>query len=159
MSKSISQLLLGAIALLVIGFYIGKNFSGSDNKATTTTTSPVNTGNKVNEPSTHAASAENTIRSVAGVPQRALDVLQYVRAHGEPMEGYVGGRTFGNYEHRLPETDEKGNPMHYREWDVNPKIEGQNRGTERLITSANGQAWYTGDHYQTFIEIKPDGSK
>jgi guanyl-specific ribonuclease Sa len=154
MSKNIAQLLLGAIVLLAIGFYVGKSFSGSGNTANTTVPGPVNSGNKVNGPSTTAAPEENTTHAVAGVPQKAMDVLQYVRVHGEPMSGYVGGRTFGNYEHHLPETDDNGNPMHYREWDVNPKMEGQNRGTGRLITSSNGRAWYTGDHYQTFIEIK-----
>ncbi len=153
MSKNISQLLIGAIVLLAIGYYVGKYYSGSKS-TNTTVTNPVSKTNGTNEQTSTSVPVGNTTRSVAGVPQKALNVLKYVRAHNEPMDGYVGGRTFGNYEHRLPETDDNGNPMRYQEWDVNPKVEGQNRGTQRLITSANGRAWYTGDHYQTFIEIK-----
>lgn len=41
----------------------------------------------------------------------------------------------------------------YREWDVNPKIKGVDRGEERLVTGSDGSAYYTADHYQTFIHI------
>ena len=40
--------------------------------------------------------------------------------NGEPMAGYEGGRNFGNFERRLPQTDDKGRRIRYREWDVNP---------------------------------------
>jgi ribonuclease T1 len=63
---------------------------------------------------------------------------------GEPLPGYVGGRVFENRELRLP----KGR---YREYDVNPKIRGRNRGPERLVIERRtGKAYYTQDHYRTF---------
>jgi guanyl-specific ribonuclease Sa len=34
------------------------------------------------------------------------------------------------------------------------KAEGRNRGAERLVTGSDGRAWYTGDHYRTFTEVK-----
>jgi ribonuclease T1 len=46
-----------------------------------------------------------------------------------------------------------GKPARYREWDVNPKKKGKNRGAERLVTSEK-RAWYTRDHYETFEELK-----
>ena len=70
------------------------------------------------------------------------------------MPGYVGGRVFSNREKIVPQYDDKGNPIDYQEWDVNPKIEGQNRGTERILTGSDGRAWYTNDHYKSFKEIK-----
>ena len=54
----------------------------------------------------------------------------------------------------LPAQDINRNNIQYQEWDVNPKVEGQNRGTERIITGSDGRAWYTEDHYQSFTEIK-----
>jgi len=88
------------------------------------------------------------------VPRAVAEVLRYVDEHGEPMEGYEGGRTFGNYEHHLPATERSGRRIKYREWDVNPHRPGVNRGVERLITGADGSAYYTDDHYNTFTKIR-----
>lgn len=87
------------------------------------------------------------------IPQKVYKVLEYIRANDRAPEGYQGGRKFGNYEKRLPLKDERGGAMRYREWDVNPKKKGKNRGAERLITS-DKHAWYTRDHYNSFTEIE-----
>jgi ribonuclease T1 len=88
------------------------------------------------------------------VPTKALKVLKYVRENGVVMDGYVGGRKFGNYEGLLPKKDALGRKISYQEWDVNPKIQGKNRGAERLVTSSDGKAYYTNDHYGSFVEVK-----
>jgi len=88
------------------------------------------------------------------VPQKVYNVLSYVKETGRAPEGYQGGRKFGNFEKHLPLKDESGILMKYQEWDVNPKKQGKNRGAERLITSENKHAWYTRDHYNSFIEIE-----
>lgn len=88
------------------------------------------------------------------IPKKVYDVLAYVRANGRAMDGYVGGRRFGNFENHLPRSSTDGKPVNYQEWDVNPKVAGQNRGTERLITGSDNHAWYTNDHYNTFTEVK-----
>jgi ribonuclease T1 len=84
----------------------------------------------------------------AKAPQKALDVLAEIqKRHGEPPPGYVGGRTFGNREQRLPRG-------RYREYDVNPKVPGKSRGTERIvIEQRTGKAYYSGDHYETFVPM------
>lgn len=96
---------------------------------------------------------QQTIRQ-EGVPDQARVVLRSVRHHGQAPEGVEGGRHFGNFEHRLPEQDASGKPLRYQEWDLWPKVRGRNRGAERLVTGSDGRAWYTGDHYRTFIEVK-----
>ena len=88
------------------------------------------------------------------VPEKALKVLKYVRENGVAMNGYVGGRRFGNFEGLLPKNDASGRRINYQEWDVNPKIQGKNRGTERLITGSDGKGYYTNDHYRSFILIE-----
>jgi ribonuclease T1 len=90
----------------------------------------------------------------AGVPAKVMQVLEYVDKHGEAMPGYQGGRAFGNFERRLPQTDAQGRRIRYREWDVNPLRPGVNRGAERLVTGQDGSAYYTADHYETFIKIR-----
>jgi dienelactone hydrolase len=89
-----------------------------------------------------------------GVPDKALRVLEHVDRHGEAMDGYEGGRSFGNFERRLPQTDARGRRIRYREWDVNPLRPGVNRGPERLVTGSNGSAYYTDDHYDSFKKIR-----
>lgn len=88
------------------------------------------------------------------IPQKVLKVLEYVRTNHRAPDGYEGGRKFGNFEKLLPIFDQNGKKIKYKEWDVNPKIHGKNRGKERLVTSDSDQAWYTPDHYDSFIEIK-----
>ncbi|MCY7360209.1 MAG: ribonuclease [Rudanella sp.] len=88
------------------------------------------------------------------IPQKVQDVLAYVLKERQPPKGYVGGRRFGNFEGHLPRKNPEGGRINYQEWDVNPKEKGRNRGVERLITNSAGRAWYTKDHYNSFIEIK-----
>ena len=87
------------------------------------------------------------------VPKKAIEVLIYIRKHKEAPDGYVGGRTFQNREKLLPQKDEVGEKINYKEWDIYPKIKGRNRGAERLVTSEES-AYYTSDHYRSFIKIK-----
>jgi ribonuclease T1 len=87
-------------------------------------------------------------------PEKVGMVLRFLDEHHGPPPGYEGGRTFHNAEGLLPKTDAEGRPIHYREWDVNPKLPGVNRGAERLVTGSDGSAYYTADHYRTFVKIR-----
>ena len=82
------------------------------------------------------------------VPEKAREVLAEIQKRkGEPPPGYVGGRVFGNRERRLPHGT-------YREYDVNQKRSGKNRGTERIvIEQRTGKAYYSRDHYETFTPM------
>lgn len=102
-------------------------------------------------------SANNTSQEAiqrGRIPKKVLTILAYVRQTGQAQAGYVGGRRFGNFEGHLPRQDIEGRRINYQEWDVNPKKQGRNRGTERLVTGSDGKAWYTNDHYNSFTEIK-----
>ena len=57
----------------------------------------------------------------------------------------IGGDTFGNRENQLPEG------KRYRECDVN--YTSGKRGAERIVYSADGDIYYTGDHYSTFTQL------
>ncbi len=150
MQKNYTQLIIGIVIGLVLGLLIGKQIfvaTPGQNSNTTTIPSPVPNGTTINK-SPHEKD-RNTV-----IPQKVYDVLNYIRANHRPMEGYVGGRVFTNREKIVPDVGAQGKPIQYQEWDVNPKIQGQNRGTERILTGSDGRAWYTNDHYQTFTEIK-----
>lgn len=91
---------------------------------------------------------------VDNIPSKVYDVLKYVETFHEPKPGYRGGRVFHNYEELLPKRRPNGNLIHYREWDVNPDPGILKRGPERLVTGDNKTAWYTNDHYKSFIKIR-----
>lgn len=97
---------------------------------------------------------EAQITANPDIPQKAIVVLNYIREHHQAPEGFVGGRTFGNYEKNLPMFDKSDKKITYQEWDINKKEQGKNRGAQRLVTGSDGRAWYTADHYETFTEIK-----
>lgn len=88
------------------------------------------------------------------IPAHVRETLAYLRQHGFAPPGYVGGRVFGNYEGLLPRYNAKGKRIEYREWDVRPRAEGKSRGAERLVTGSDGRAWYSADHYRSFLEVK-----
>jgi len=88
------------------------------------------------------------LTSLATPPQKAYDLLKQLQERGGiPLPGYIGGRDFQNRERRLPRG-------YYREYDVNPKRRGRGRDAERLvIEQRTGKAYYTGDHYRTFVPL------
>jgi len=87
-----------------------------------------------------------TGRIQRNAPQKAYDLLAKLQQRdGKPLPGYIGGREFQNRERRLPRG-------RYREYDVNQKVPGQSRDAERIvIEQKTGKAYYTDDHYRTFI--------
>ncbi len=90
----------------------------------------------------------DTPSSLKKAPQKVYDLLQRLEERGgSPLPGYVGGREFQNRERRLPRG-------RYREYDVNPKIRGRSRDAERIVIEQHtGKAYYTGDHYRTFVPL------
>ena len=60
------------------------------------------------------------------------------------------GDVFGNFEGRLP----KQRRGYYREW-VHPTPQAPGPGPQRVVSGADGDLWYTPDHYESFIELSP----
>jgi RHS repeat-associated protein len=105
--------------------------------------------------------AENPFRTAAAaaaVPFSALSTLREVDETGSAPVGHEGGRQFMNDGRNggelLPRTDANGNQITYREWDIHARQPGVSRGAERIVTGSDGSAWYTDDHYTTFIRIR-----
>jgi RHS repeat-associated protein len=98
-----------------------------------------------------ARSTRSWLASRAGIPQKAINVLDFVEQYGKAPQGYTGGRIFQNREGILP----AGGPYH--EYDVDPtpaRGSGLTRNAERIIYEpATGRAWYTSDHYASFTEF------
>jgi len=90
-------------------------------------------------------------------PPNVKTIANNAHAKGSPIPGYKGGRPFANDGRNggqvLPRIDAQGNPIHYREWDVNPYQPGVNRGAERVVTGSDGSSYYTDNHYTTFTPV------
>jgi guanyl-specific ribonuclease Sa len=92
-------------------------------------------------------------------PPKAKQMVSDIGANnGEPLPGYFGGRPYENDGRGgtqvLPRGDLNGNPIKYREYDVNPFIGPKLRGKERVVIGSDGNAYYTSDHYFNFVPVK-----
>jgi ribonuclease T1 len=150
MLKNYSQLIAGILIGLVAGLLIARKVFINPSEGSNKITNPVQDNRQKNNPVQPVTGQDKE----TGIPAKIYLVLKYIRENKHAMEGYVGGRVFTNREKIVPQQDENGNSIQYQEWDVNPKVQGQNRGTERIVTGSDGRAWYTNDHYQTFTQIK-----
>ncbi len=106
------------------------------------------------------SAAKPTQQTSTDAPARVLATLVEIDAGRWPdsanAPGTKGGITFRNSEGRLPAVGAGagGGRVVYQEWDVNPKKNGQGRDAERIVTGNDGSAWYTLDHYDTFVRIR-----
>jgi ribonuclease T1 len=155
MQKNYTQLLLGILIGLVVGFVAAKIIIEKPKQIVTN--NPVNypTQNKVKQNNRNVNFNEaGNYNGNENIPAKVYEVLKYIKANGQAMDGYVGGREFTNRQNVLPVNNNNGQRINYQEWDVNPKVKGKNRGAERMCTGDDGRSWYTSDHYKSFTEIK-----
>jgi guanyl-specific ribonuclease Sa len=85
-------------------------------------------------------------------PENAWNTFDQVETSGSPLAGYKGGGSFAN-DGRAGSQILPSEGAPYREWDVNPNVQGVDRGGERIVTGSNGTAYYTSNHYQSFTQF------
>jgi ribonuclease T1 len=86
--------------------------------------------------------------SADSLPQEALETLELIKAGG-PFPFRQDGSVFHNYEGLLPNKPDG----YYREHTViTPGA--SDRGARRIVSGANGENYYTEDHYASFKLIK-----
>lgn len=86
--------------------------------------------------------------SLAELPPEARETLALIR-QGGPFPYAKDGTEFRNREGRLPPKP----PGYYREYTV-PTPGARDRGARRIVMGAQGEAYYTGDHYRSFMRIR-----
>ena len=85
--------------------------------------------------------------SVAQLPPEARQTLALIRAGG-PFPYARDGVVFHNREGLLP----KRKRGYYREYTVQTPG-ARDRGARRIVAGANGELYYTDDHYRSFRRI------
>jgi len=81
------------------------------------------------------------------LPPEAVDTLLLIDSDG-PYPYSKDGSTFQNREGFLPDQDRG----YYREFTVETPG-SRDRGARRIVGGADGDLWYTSDHYESFTEI------
>ena len=97
--------------------------------------------------SEHGELPDNFIRKKEAERLGWKTTYRYVGDLGEGAT--IGGDYFGNYEERLPVV--KGRKY----YEADCFYRGGPRNEYRIIYSTDGHIWFTGDHYNTFIELFP----
>jgi guanyl-specific ribonuclease Sa len=108
-----------------------------------------------------AAHSCGVITSRASVPAHAWSILNTIDGNrtgsGDP-KSQVKSNTFKNDGRSgttiLPKNDRESYAIAYRKYDINPSVAGQDRGRERLVIGSNGSAYFTGDHYCNWVQIR-----
>jgi ribonuclease T1 len=122
--------------------------------ATSSTTTPATSSAGASS----VGASTRTSSSTTSVPAHVLATLTLIDSGDWPeaanAPGTRGGTVFRNNERNLPVTGSDGRRVSYREWDVNAKEPGRSRDAERIVTGSDGTAWYTDDHYRTFVRIR-----
>lgn len=149
----------GVVATVLIGVVVVVSWLVSGGAESTSSSAGSSAGTSTGS-STGTSQAAKTSAG-AQIPARVRTTLALIDAGRWPAAanapGTRGGITFRNSERRLPATDARGERITYREWDVNPKEPGRSRDAQRIVTGSDGSAWYTADHYRSFVKIRgPD---
>lgn len=134
------MLLVGVLAVTLLGV-VGIGLLGAGASFTAPSASP--------SPSAGSQTPRSNLPgiAVADLPKQARDTLALID-RGGPYPYSQDNTVFGNLERVLPERP-KG---YYREYTV-VSPGSSSRGTRRLVVGAQGDIYFTADHYQTFRQV------
>jgi ribonuclease T1 len=125
--------LITLILLLLIGYTIravNDHSSSTPARPNSTTSAPVGTG-----------------VALSSLPKEAAETVSLIK-QGGPFPYRQDGVVYNNLEQQLP-TKPRG---YYHEYTV--KTPGSaDRGARRIVTGKDGQFYYTGNHYQSFVQV------
>ena len=142
--------LLAVAVLLAVGWYVlaGSGFAGSVGSGDVVADIPEAGSTAQVDPSLSESqySGLDPI-TTAELPVEALETLSLV-ADGGPFPFDRDDTTFQNREGLLPDQDRG----YYREYTVVTPGESD-RGARRIVAGADGDLYYTDDHYSSFREI------
>lgn len=130
------------VALLLWGLTSGGDLLSTSNPAGSSTAQE--------QPAAGGPTPDSGLPRVAesALPKQAHTTLSLIRAGGPyPYEADDG--TFGNRERLLPRQSSR----YYREYTVKTPGEGD-RGPRRIIAGADGDLYWTTDHYASFRQIE-----
>ena len=157
-NRNILPLLLAALVVVAVLVFGGQGLLGQLTEGTTTapatgaaasaSASPAQSrpAQAAPAPAQKNPSGLPAIRE-SQLPAEGRRVLALIRAGG-PYRYSQDDQAFGNFEGILPRRDRG----YYREYTV-PTPGEPDRGARRIVAGADGEKYYTGDHYESFSFI------
>lgn len=152
-AKLRTNLVAGLVAIAVMAVAVVALSGGQDTPAvdTSTATTAVDTASTATS-TTIVDTAVVTFSDLDTVgldelPDEALATLTLIE-RGGPYPYRQDDGTFENREGILPDRDRG----HYREFTVDTPG-SSDRGARRIVTGADGERYYTDDHYDSFREV------
>lgn len=150
-NRSVLPLLLAGLMVLAFLAFGGTGFLGQ----LTETTTPEGTSSAMPAPGAGPGTGASGQDNPSGLPEvresalpaEGRRVLELIRAGG-PYRYSQDGQAFGNFERLLPRRDRG----YYREYTV-PTPGESDRGARRIVAGADGEKYYTDDHYESFRYI------
>ncbi len=162
-NRNVLPLLLAALVVVAVLVFGGQGVLGQLTEGTTTapttgaaasaSPSPAQSRPAPSRPSQAApAPAQKNPSALPAIresqlPAEGRRVLALIRAGG-PYRYSQDDQAFGNFEGILPRRDRG----YYREYTV-PTPGESDRGARRIVAGADGEKYYTGDHYESFSFI------
>jgi ribonuclease T1 len=135
------------IVLLVIGYAVAAfRDGGSTHSAPPTTSAATRSGGLTGRTSSPSQPRAAEV-PLSSLPAQAATTVALVQ-RGGPFPYRQDGVVFGNLERHLPERPRG----YYHEYTV-PTPGESDRGARRIITGADGEYYYTADHYQSFRPV------
>jgi guanyl-specific ribonuclease Sa len=142
--RRLTVALVGLLALVVIGWFVKDNSSGTPPE---NTTKPVVTSAAQGE-TVPGSNSGLDVEALSKLPAEAGKTWKLIEAKGPFPYPRNDGVTFQNREKRLPAKDSG----YYKEYTV-PTPGSPDRGARRIITGSEKEVFYTGDHYSSFIVV------
>ncbi|WP_045732805.1 ribonuclease domain-containing protein [Pseudarthrobacter chlorophenolicus] len=157
-NRNILPLLLAALVVVAVLVFGGQGVLGQLTEGTTTapTTGAAASASASPAPSKPAQAAPAPAQKnpsglpairESQLPAEGRRILALIRAGG-PYRYSQDDQAFGNFEGILPRRDRG----YYREYTV-PTPGESDRGARRIVAGADGEKYYTGDHYESFSFI------
>jgi ribonuclease T1 len=152
--RRITAALIGLLVLVLGGWLVKDNLSGSPASSTAPTTSST-AGTGTAAPAKGGSAVPGTdsglpVKALSALPTQAADTWKLIEAGGPYPYPRNDDVVFENREKRLPRKQSG----YYHEYTV--KTPGSaDRGARRLITGQTRELFYTGDHYASFVVVDP----
>jgi ribonuclease T1 len=100
--------------------------------------------------STTASAQPSNSAPLSSLPKQVAQTLALIEHDGPFPYPRNDGAVFHNNEHELPSEPDG----YYREYTV-PTPGSGDRGARRIIIGKNGEIYYTGNHYASFVTVEP----
>ncbi|WP_427385083.1 ribonuclease domain-containing protein [Janibacter sp. G56] len=149
LSRRTRDILLLLLAAAVFALWWWASSSGGDD-GTNRSGSETSSSRSVTQGSSGGSTPDSGLATVAEsrLPDEAREVLALIRVGG-PYRYDRDGVTFRNRERILP-AQQRG---YYKEYTV-PTPGESDRGARRIVGGADGDRYYTDDHYDSFRQIE-----